>query len=148
MKNASGVPQLFLRVALGIIFIMAVMDRFGLLGVPGANGVSWGDWKHFVDYTHTLVPFVSRPIANFLAVLATVAETTFAICLIIGLKIKQVALGAALLTLCFGLCMGIFVSIGAPFNYPVFVFSGSGLVLSGLNRYRWSVDDYLAGKHV
>ncbi len=148
MKNVSGVPQLFLRLALAIIFILAVMDRFGKLGAPGAKDVSWGDWKHFVDYTHTLVPFVSRPIANFLAVLATVAETTIAICLTMGLKIKQIALGAAILTLCFGLCMGIFVGIAAPFNYPVFVFTGSALVLSGLNRYRWSIDDYFAGKRV
>jgi uncharacterized membrane protein YphA (DoxX/SURF4 family) len=59
--------------------------------------------------------------------LATVAETIFGICLLIGLKIEQIALGAAILTLCFGLCMAIFISIGVPFSYPVFVFTGSGL---------------------
>jgi uncharacterized membrane protein YphA (DoxX/SURF4 family) len=148
MKNASGVAQLFLRLAMAVIFLMAVMDRLGLLGAPGSSGVSWGDWKHFIDYTNTLVPFANRKIANFLGLVATVAETVFGICLVIGLKVKQIALGAAVLTFCFGLCMAIFVSISAPFNYPVFVFTGAGLVLSGLNRYRWSIDDYLVSKKV
>jgi uncharacterized membrane protein YphA (DoxX/SURF4 family) len=143
MKDQSGVAQLFLRLALGVIFLISVMDRFGWLGASGSAGVSWGDWKHFIGYTNTLLPFASRKVANFLGLLSTVAETIFGICLIIGLKIKQISLGAAILTLCFGLCMAIFVSIGAPFSYPVFVFTGSGLVLSGVDRYRWSIDDYL-----
>jgi uncharacterized membrane protein YphA (DoxX/SURF4 family) len=143
MKKKSGIAQLVLRLALGSIFVISVIDRFGWLGTPGSSGVSWGDWKHFIDYTNTLLPFASRPIANIIGLLTTVAETAFGICLIIGMKTKQIALGAAMLTLCFGLCMAIFVSIGAPFSYPVFVFTGSGLVLSGVNRYRWSIDDYL-----
>ena len=108
--------------------------------------VSWGDWKHFIDYTNTLLPFANRQFANFLGLVATIAETVFGICLVIGLKVKQIALGAAVLTCCFGLCMAIFVGISAPFSYPVFVFTGAGLVLSGLNRYRWSIDNHLAGK--
>jgi uncharacterized membrane protein YphA (DoxX/SURF4 family) len=81
-----------------------------------------------------------------MAALATLAEIIFGICLIIGYKTKQVALGAALLTLAFGLSMAVFLGIGAPFNYPVFVFTGAGLVLSGLGRYKWSVDDFTGGK--
>jgi uncharacterized membrane protein YphA (DoxX/SURF4 family) len=147
MKNESGVAQFILRLALGVIFLRSVMDRFGWLGVPGSGGVSWGDWKHFIDYTNVLLPFISRQVANFLGLLTTVAESIFGICLIIGLKIKQIALGAAILTLCFGLCMAIFVSLGTPFSYPVFVFTGSGLVLSGVNRFRWSIDDYWFHRH-
>ncbi|MDP9077845.1 MAG: DoxX family protein [Bacteroidota bacterium] len=146
MKNASGIAQLVLRLALGAGFILPVMDRLGMLGPHGSPGVSWGDWKHFIDYTNTLLPFAGRPIANILGLVATLSEAVFGICLVVGFKIKQIALGAAILTLCFGLCMAIFVGIGAPFNYPVFVFTGAGLVLSGIGSYRWSLDEYLVKK--
>jgi uncharacterized membrane protein YphA (DoxX/SURF4 family) len=142
MKNASGIAQLILRLALGVGFILPVMDRLGLLGAPGTPGVGWGDWKHFIDYTNTLIPFASRPVADVMGLIATIAEGVFGIFLIVGLKIKQIALGAAILTLSFGLCMAIFVGIGAPFNYPVFVFTGGALVLSGIDRHKWSIDDY------
>jgi hypothetical protein len=54
MKNSSGIAQLVLRVALGLGFILPVLDRLGVLGPKGSTGVAWGDWKHFVDYTNTL----------------------------------------------------------------------------------------------
>jgi len=146
MKSASGIAQLILRLALGVGFLLPVMDRLGFMGPNGTSGVTWGDWKHFVDYTHTLVPFANRPIANLLSLLATIAEAVFGVCLIIGFRIKEAALGAGILTLLFGLCMAVFKGIGAPFSYPVFVFTGGALVLSGIDHYRWSVDSYIRGR--
>jgi uncharacterized membrane protein YphA (DoxX/SURF4 family) len=146
MQSLSGISQLFLRIALGIGFILPVMDRLGLLGTPGSAGVSWGDWEHFIIYAHTLMPFLNHSAANIMGIFATLCEAIFGICLILGIKIKLMALGAALLTLTFGLCMAIFLGIGAPFGYPVFVFTGAALVLSGLGHYRWSVDNLLANK--
>jgi len=142
MKNIVGAGQLLLRLALGVGFLLPVMDRLGLMGPPG-SGATWGDWKHFVDYTNKLIPFASWQMANIMSVIATIAEFVFGICLIIGFKIKEVGIGAGILTLIFGLCMGIFLSIGAPFSYPVFVFTGAAIVLSGLDHYAWSVDDYI-----
>ena len=144
MKNASGIAQLILRFALGIGFILPVMDRLGWMGAPGSTGVAWGNWQHFVDYTQTLIPFLSRPLSNVMGTLATIAESTFGVFLILGLRIKQIALGAAILTLFFGICMAVFIGIEAPFGYPVFVFTGGALVLSGLGHYQWSIDNYLA----
>lgn len=83
-----------------------------------------------------------------MGLIATVSEAVFGIFLIIGLKIKYISLGAAALTLGFGLCMAIFVRIGAPFAYPVFVFTGAALVLSGIGHYKWSIDDFIATKKV
>ncbi|PIF46460.1 DoxX-like protein [Chryseobacterium sp. 52] len=137
-----GIGQILLRLALGAGFLLPVMDRLGVLGPPG-SGPTWGDWKHFVDYTNILIPFVNRPIANFMGILVTVAEVVFGILLIVGFRIKEASVGAGILTLCLGMCMGIFVSISAPFNYPVFVFTGRALVLSGLNHYNWSIDNYI-----
>jgi len=143
MKNSAGIAQLVLRFALGIGFILPVCDRLGILGPAGSAGVSWGDWKHFVTYTNTLMPYFNHSLANIMAFIATIAEAVFGICLILGFKVKLVALGASLLTLIFGLSMAIFAGLGAPFNYPVFVFTGAGLVLSGIGHYKWSLDDLL-----
>ncbi|MRX76996.1 DoxX family membrane protein [Pedobacter petrophilus] len=147
MKNSSGIAQLFLRIALSLGFLLPVMDRLGWMGAHGSSGVAWGDWKHFIDYSNILMPFLNRPYANIMGLTATVSEVVFGICLIVGLKIKQIALGAAILTLGFGLCMAIFLNIGAPFTYPVFVFTGAALVLSGIGHYKWSIDDYIAVKN-
>ncbi|WPU96992.1 hypothetical protein SNE25_15835 [Mucilaginibacter sabulilitoris] len=142
MKRIAEVGQLLLRLAIGAGFLIPVMDRLGLLGPPG-SGPSWGDWKHFVDYTNTLIPFASRPMANIMGGFSTLAEFVFAIMLIVGFRIKEASLGTALLTLSLGLCMGIFLKISAPFDYPVFVFTGAGMVLSGLDHYKWSIDNYV-----
>ncbi|SEJ79663.1 DoxX protein [Dyadobacter sp. SG02] len=142
MNNILAVGQFLLRLALGAGFLIPVMDRLGLLGPPG-SGASWGDWEHFVDYTNTLIPFASRQIANIMSIFATAGELVFGILLVIGFRIREAGLGAGILTLSFGLCMAIFVSISAPFGYPVFVFTGGSLVLSGLDRHEWSIDYYI-----
>ena len=51
MKDCSSV---FLRLALGIAFLAAVADRFGLWGSFGQPNVAWGDFSHFVAYTRKL----------------------------------------------------------------------------------------------
>ncbi|MBD0259572.1 MAG: DoxX family membrane protein [Cytophagales bacterium] len=146
MNKSPGFAQLFLRLALGVGFMLPVLDRLGWLGLPGTGTVNWGDWKHFVAYTHALVPYVSRPLADALAGLATVAETVFAICLIVGYQLRYMALGAALLTFIFGICMATSTGLAAPFNYPVFVFTGAGLVLAEVRHFRWSIDCLLGRK--
>jgi uncharacterized membrane protein YphA (DoxX/SURF4 family) len=144
MKNTDGIAQLVLRIALGLGFIIPVMDRIGWIGAPGSGKVAWGDWSHFTDYTNVLLPFLSRPGANAAGVLATISEALIGVCLLIGFKIKIAALGAALITLAFAVCMIAATGIIAPFKYPVFVFTGAGLVLSGLNSFKWSIDNYIS----
>ncbi|MGN7987584.1 DoxX family membrane protein [Pedobacter sp. 22226] len=140
MKNTPHLAQLFLRLALGIGFILPVMDRFGWLGAPGSPTVGWGSWAVFVDYTNSLMPYLSRPLANVMGIIATAGELLFGLLLIIGYKIKLAAIGSFLLTLAFALSMFIFANYRAPFNYSVFVVSASSLVLATLPGYKWSVD--------
>jgi putative oxidoreductase len=128
MKTNISIAQLFLRLALGIGFILPVMDRFGWLGAPGQNGVAWGNWDNFVAYTNTLVPFASKGVANIMGAIATAGEGIFAILLIIGYKTKLAALGSFLLTLTFALCMALFYEWRAPFSYSVFTCSAAKLV--------------------
>lgn len=143
MKNTPHFAQLFLRLALGIGFILPVMDRFGWLGIPGSPTVSWGNWSVFLDYTNSLMPLLTRPVANVMAIIATAGELVFAVLLIVGYKIKLAAIGSFLLTLAFALSMFVFANYRAPFNYSVFVVSASSLLLAFLPTYKWSIE---AGK--
>lgn len=143
MKNSNEIPQLFLRIALSLGFILPVMDRIGYMGAPGSGKVAWGDWEHFINYTNILLPFLNRTAANIMGSAATIAELAIGICLLIGFKIKLASIGAALITFTFAVCMIAASGIGAPFQYPVFVFTGAALVLSGLDNFKWSMDNYI-----
>lgn len=140
MKNITPFAQLFLRLALGIGFILPVMDRLGWLGAPGAPNVGWGNWTTFVDYTNSLMPYLSRSVANVMAILATAGEIIFAILLIVGYKIRLASIGSFLLTLIFALSMLFFAGYRAPFNYSVFVVSASSLMLASISDYKWSIE--------
>lgn len=145
MKNEFSIPQLFLRLALGIGFILPVLDRLGVLGPAGQQNVSWGNWENFVGYTNSLMPFLSKPLAGIMGLVATIAEVLFGILLITGYQTKMAALGSFLLTLIFALCMAIFSGIKAPFNYSVFTDSAASLLLACIPVYKWSIDQFLSG---
>jgi uncharacterized membrane protein YphA (DoxX/SURF4 family) len=141
MKGLHPLAQLLLRLALGIGFILPVLDRIGWLGAPGEDGVAWGNWENFAAYTHTLVPYVNLATASFLGFLATAGEAIFAIMLIIGYKTKFAAYGSFSLTLIFALSMLLFAGYRAPFTYSVFVVSFSSLLLAASPGYSWSIDE-------
>jgi putative oxidoreductase len=144
-KNISRIAQLYLRLALGLGFLLPVADRIGWLGAPGQKGVSWGNWENFAAYTNMLLPFLSRHAASVMGLLATIAEILFGICLIVGYKTKTAAYGGFLLTLIFALCMAIFIGIRAPFNYSVFSDSAGSLLLALIPVYYWSFDNGFKG---
>ncbi|MNR64755.1 hypothetical protein D3C85_1875070 [compost metagenome] len=56
---------------------------------------------------------------------------------------RLAATAAAILTFIFAVCMIAASGIGAPFQYPVFVFTGAALVLAGLDNFKWSLDNYI-----
>lgn len=70
MKDCS----VFLRLSLGISFLAAVADRFGLWGSFGQPNVAWGDFSHFVAYTRKLNWFMPSAAIPALAWAATCAE--------------------------------------------------------------------------
>lgn len=59
------------RTLMAASFLLAVRDRFGVLGPPGQSGVSWGGFAPFVDYTRSMTTFLPGGLAPTLAVLAT-----------------------------------------------------------------------------
>lgn len=86
------------------------------------------------------MPFLVRPVANVMAIIATTGELVFAVMLIVGYKIKLAAIGSFLLTLAFARCMFAFANYRGPFNYSVFVVSTSSLLLATLPAYKWSIE--------
>ncbi|WP_133054053.1 hypothetical protein [Niastella yeongjuensis] len=139
----TTLAQLFTRIALGLGFLLPVGDRLGFMGAPDSGKAAWGDWQHFVTYTHQLMPFTNMYTANIAGLAATIAECVLGICLIIGFKVKWMGLGAAIITLTFAVFMIFSLGIGAPFSYPVFVFTGAGLLLYTHHSFPWSVDALL-----
>ena len=134
MKKIFPMAQILLRLALGIGFILPVLDRIGFLGAPGSANVSWGNWTNFVAYANSLMPYLSLKMASFFGLIATIAEALFGIFLIIGYRTKLVAYGSFGLTLIFALSMLFFVGYRSPFDYSVFVNSFSCLLLASLQN--------------
>lgn len=139
VERVAPFAQLFMRVALGIGFFWPVCDRFGILGTAESGSATWGNWNNFVAYAHSLLPFLSATMTNAAAVIATVAEVILGLCLILGFHTRTMAIGSALLTLIFAICMALFISPGAPLNYPVLVFTAASILLSVVPHYKWEI---------
>lgn len=84
MERIRGFSSLFLRLALGLSFLSAVADRFGLWGAFGQPSVSWGNFARFVAYTGKLNWFLPEALIPALAITATCAEALLGLCLVIG----------------------------------------------------------------
>ena len=146
MKDQIKIPQLLLRCALGITFLTPVLDRLGILGPSGTGNIEWGNWKNFINYTSTLMPYFDRPVTNVMGAIATVSEFAIAVLLITGFKTKYAAIGCSLLTLTFILFMATSVGIQKPINFGVFTATTAGLMLSCMPDYKWSIDNLIKGK--
>jgi uncharacterized membrane protein YphA (DoxX/SURF4 family) len=146
MNKFSPYIQLYLRLALGVGFLVPGLDRLGVWGKPGSPGVSWGDWQHFVASAADIMRFLPYSIASVFAVIATIAELTFGTLLLLGLWTRVAAVGAGLLTLLFGLSMAISHGIVEPLSYSVFTASAGSFLLSTVGRYKWGFDDWFGRK--
>ncbi|NRF37768.1 DoxX family protein [Pedobacter foliorum] len=143
MKKYSNAAQLFLRIALGLAFLSAVLDRIGWLGMAGQANIAWGNWASFQQYTHTLLPFFPKQLSDIMGITATVAEALFGLLLIVGYKTKTTAIGSFILLLSFGLMMTLVLGLKAPLNYSVFSASAGALLLASLPSYKWSLDNLM-----
>jgi len=119
--------KLFLRLTIAVGFLSAVADRFGMWGKEFS---AWGNWDTFLAYTKTLNPWFSESLIPAMAIIATIAEVVFAICLIIGFKTKLFAQLSGLLLLLFALSMTFSIGIKSPLDYSVFTASAAAFALS------------------
>lgn len=143
MENSFKIPQLLLRIALGIGFLVTVGDRIGFFGAFGTRNVEWGNWERFIDYTTTMMPFLDRPAVNIMGTIATLAEAIIGLLLIIGFKTRISAIASFILTIIFTLAMSIFLGIKAPINFSVLTVITASLLLSKIPVYDWSIDNFM-----
>ena len=127
-----GSAQWFLRLSLAVGFLSAVADRFGLWGSPGAENVAWGEWSAFVDYVAMLNWFAPALLIPPLAWAATVAETLFAIGLLVGWRLRWIALASGLLLSSFSLTMTIAFGIKSPLDHSVFSAAAGAFLLAAI----------------
>lgn len=96
----SGFASVVLRYALGVGFLSAVADRFGLWGPFGTPNVDWGNFSRFLEYTQTINWYVPAGMIPLLGAVATIAETVFGVLLIVGLANQLCAHQAPSVSLC------------------------------------------------
>jgi uncharacterized membrane protein YphA (DoxX/SURF4 family) len=135
--------SIFLRLALGISFLSAVADRFGLWGAYGHSNVAWGNYARFVDYTAKLNWFLPAAMIPALAIIATAAETLFGLLLVLGWKTRITALLSGVLLITFALTMTIALGVKAPLNFSVFSAAGGALLLATCANFPFSLDELL-----
>ena len=135
--------SVFLRLALGISFLSAVADRFGLWGVYGQPNVSWGNYARFVDYTAELNWFLPAAMIPALAIIATAAETLLGLLLVLGWKTRITALLSGVLLTTFALTMTMALGVKAPLNFSVFSAAGGALFLGVCANFPFSLDELL-----
>jgi putative oxidoreductase len=131
-ERVLQIARVFLRLVLGITFLVAIADRFGWLGPYGSKNVSWGDWTHFVQFVAVLNSFVPKRLIPGLAVLETIIELGLGIALLLGIYQRVVAWSSAALLMSFALTMSIALGITAPLSYSVFTAFGAALVLGAV----------------
>lgn len=144
-RGRNGWITTILRVLLAYEFGLAVADRLGWLGPPG-GGVAWGDFSDFVAYTRRVNAFLPGSFAFPLAVLATIAESIFALALIAGIWLRYTAASAAILLVLFGSAMTASGLNQSQFFYAVFVLATGAWVISTVDPSWLSIDRLLQNR--
>ena len=126
------------RLLIGVAFFENVIDRLGFIGPPGAPGVSWGDFQHFIEYTAQVNAFAPASIVPALAVLATIAEGTFGVTILLGVRLRLASVGSALLLFTFATAM--VLSGLSEMQYGVYLMSVAAWALATVDSSALSVD--------
>jgi ketosteroid isomerase-like protein/uncharacterized membrane protein YphA (DoxX/SURF4 family) len=139
-QAASAYVALFLRLTLGVTFLSAVSDRFGIWGPAGSPNVAWGDLGRFAAYAATLNPWAPASVVPAIVWFVTVAETCLGVALIVGLFTRRSALASGVLLFLFSLGMTVGTGVKSALNASVFSASAAAFALAALGGSRWSVD--------
>lgn len=117
---------LYARIALGTAFLSAVASRFGFWD----GRVGWDHFVKFTRYTAEVNSFMPVSTSPFLAWAATAAELSLGLALIVGFRLRWVALSSSLLLTLFATAMAISFGIKEPLDYSVYSASAAALLLA------------------
>lgn len=137
MKTKQDIAVFLVRIALAAGFLSAVASRSGLWGARSSG------WQKFVQYTAETNSFLPSSFAPVLAIFSTMGELSLGILLLLGYKVRLIALLASVLTLFFAIAMTISFGFKEPLDYSVFVFSTGAFLLSTFPRHQWTIEQIL-----
>lgn len=127
--SANHWAAIFVRLSLAAAFLSAVADRFGLWGAPGNVGVAWGNIENYESYVDTLAWYVPTTFISVLGWIATLAEISIAVGLIVGWQLRWFALAAGLLLTMFALAMLTALGPKSPLDYSVLSAASAAFLL-------------------
>jgi uncharacterized membrane protein YphA (DoxX/SURF4 family) len=128
--RSTELAALFLRVALAAGFLSAVADRFGLWGPAGTPGVGWGGFAPFLAYTGTLLWYLPAGLVPAAGWTATVLEVALAVGLLVGIRLRAVALATGVLLSVFAVTMTVALGPESPLSYSVWSAAAGAFLLS------------------
>lgn len=147
MAGVSGVSRVarslitfYLRLALGIDFLSAVADRFGLWGPPGSDHVAWGSFSKYVAYMAQMDVFTPARTDYLIAWIVTAAEILLGVCLILGLFTRIAATFSGIILALIAIGMSVGIGAKSAFDSSAFAASAGAFALVALGPGAWSFD--------
>ena len=140
----SSMSSLVLRLGLGLGFLSAVADRFGLWGAFGQPNVEWGNYSRFLDYTHSLNWYWPAGMIPALGTGATGAELIFGLLVLVGWRTRLAERLSGSLLIVFATAMTIALGVKAVLNYAVLTGIGGSFLLANCEIFPFSVDEFLS----
>lgn len=128
--------KIYLRLALAAAYLSSVAARFGFWG----EGMGWGNFQNFLKYTAKLNPFLPPSFIPFVGWTATIAETLFAVLLIIGWRIKETAFLSGIMLILFAVGMALGFNFKEPLDYSVYTASAASFLLAAFHKSSFSLD--------
>jgi hypothetical protein len=92
--------------------------------------VSWGGFAKFLDYTATLLPYLSTTLVAVAGWASTVAETVLGVALLAGVHVRLAALASGVLLLTFAIAMTTALGPEAPLSYSVWTAAAGAFLLA------------------
>jgi len=132
MSVSEQLAQRYARFALAAAFLSAVAGRFGL----GSGDFQWESFNRFIARTAELNRWAPVFLVPVLAWSATIAETTLAIMLITGFRVRWAAFGSAALLAWFATAMAVYTGVKPPLDYSVYSASACALLLALATKAR------------
>jgi uncharacterized membrane protein YphA (DoxX/SURF4 family) len=130
--RSTAVAAIFLRLSLAAGFLSAVADRFGMWGAADRPGVSWGGFAAFLAYTGKLLWFLPAGLVPAAGWVSTVLEVALAVGLLVGVRLRAVALATGALLSVFALTMTVALGPEPPLSYSVWPAAAGAFLLASL----------------